>query len=81
MKIIFLSEWQGSPPGEVNEFLPFITEMLIDRGIAEPYIEDNKKDAEIAELKKQIAILKGRLTKQQKAAPKDKQVKSAVKTK
>lgn len=82
MKVRFLQEWQGSSIGEVSEFVPFITDDLLKRGIVEPYTGDSKKDAEIEELKAEIAeskkenaSLKGKLTKAFAAPPVDKQVK------
>lgn len=78
MRVKFVLPWQGSQPGDIGEYASFITDDLIARKIAEPYIENDKRDAEIAELKKQNAILKGRLTKQTRAAPVDKQVKGAA---
>lgn len=77
MEVRFLQDYRGYKEGEVHEFVPFITDDYLNRKLVEPYVEDDKKDAEIVELKKQNAILKGKLTKQINAAAVDKQVKNA----
>lgn len=77
MEIKFLMDYRGYKKDEVHEFVPFLTDDYLARKLVEPYVEDDKKDAEIADLKKQNAILKGKLTKQVNAAPKNKQVPSA----
>jgi len=75
MKVEFLIDYDGYKVGDVAEFVPFRTDDLINRKIVKP---DSDRDAEIAELKKQNAVLKGKITKQAKAAPVDKQLKSAA---
>jgi len=77
MQVRFLKEWQGSQPGEIGEFVPFLTEDLLSRKIVEPYIDESKKDAEIAELKREMAKLKRQLAKSIDSAPVDKQLKRA----
>lgn len=80
MQVKFLKEWQGSSVGDISEFVSFITDDLIARGIVEPYVDESKKDAEIEKQALEIAKLKKQV-KELKAAPVDKQVKNAVKTK
>lgn len=77
MEVKFKVDYKGYKAGEVHEFVQFITDDYIARNLVEPYVKDDKRDALIAELKKENAILKGKLTKQIKAAPIDKQVKNA----
>lgn len=81
MKVKFLMDYRGYKKDEVHEFVSFLTDDYIARKLVEPYVEDDKKDAEIADLKKQNAALKGKLTKQINAAPIDKQVKGAAHSK
>ena len=78
MKVKFKKDYRGYKEGKVVEFVQFITDDYISRGLVEPYVENDKKDVEIAELKKKNATLKGQLTKQMNAAPVDKQVKNAA---
>ncbi|KKM19741.1 hypothetical protein LCGC14_1652530 [marine sediment metagenome] len=77
MKVNFVRDYRGYKKGEVHEFVSFITEDYLSRKLVEPYVENDKKDAEIADLKKQNATLKGKLTKQINAAPVNKQVTDA----
>ena len=78
MQVEFLVDYDGYKVGDVAEFVPFRTDDLLNRKIVKPYNDNSEKDAEIAELKKLNAILKGKITKQTKAAPVDKQVKGAA---
>ncbi len=81
MKVRFLQDERGYKKDSVHEFVPWRTDDLLKRKLVEPYIEDDKKDAEIADLKKENATLKDKLTKAMNAALVDKQVKHAAKTK
>ena len=81
MKVSFLIDFDGYNVGDVAEFVPFRTDDLLNRKIVKPYNDASEKDAEIADLKKQITTLKGQLTKQMKAAPVDKQFKRSAKDK
>lgn len=78
MQVQFLKEWQGSKVGEIVEFLPFISDDLIARKIAEPYVDESKKDAQIKKLQAEIDELK---SKQIDAAPLDKRLKGAARKK
>jgi len=80
-KVTFLEDYRGYKVGDVVEFVQFMADDLLSRNLVEPYTEDDKKDAEIAELKKENAVLKGTRTKQVNAANVDKQVKNAAKAK
>lgn len=77
MEVKFKVDYKGYKAGEVHEFVQFITDDYIARKLVEPYVKDDKKDAEIAELKREIAKLK-RSSKQVHTAPVDKQVKNAA---
>lgn len=78
MKVEFLIDFDGYKTGDVAEFVSWRTDDLINRKIVKPHNDTSEKDAEIAELKKQNAILKGKITKQTNAAPVDKQLKNAA---
>ena len=78
MKVEFLIDYDGYKVGDVAEFVPFRTDDLLNRKLVKPHSDSSEKDAEIAKLKKENAILKGKITKQTKAAPVDKQLKSAA---
>ncbi len=77
-KVKFRMDYRGYENGSVHEFVDFLAADYIDRKIVEPYVEDDKKDALIADLKKENAILKGKITKQVNAAPMNKQVTNAA---
>lgn len=80
MKVKFLAEWQGSKVGDIGEFVPFITDDLLKRKIVEPYLDESKKDATIKKQAQEIDKLRKQV-KDIKAAPVDKMVKGAAKSK
>lgn len=80
MQIKFLHDWQGSRVGDIGEFVPFITEDLIERKIAEPYVDESNKDSKIRKQAAEITKLRRQLkaTKQIDAAPRNKQLTGAA---
>lgn len=77
MKVRFLLEWQGSKVGDIGEFVPFITDDLLERKIVEPYVDESKNDAKIKKQAQEIAKLKRKL-KQVDAAPENKMFEGAA---
>lgn len=78
MKVEFLIDFDGFKVGDVAEFVPWHTDDLLNRKIVKPYNDTSEKDAEIADLKKENAILKGKVTKAINAAPRNKQITNAA---
>lgn len=78
MKVEFLIAFDNYQAGDVAEFVSWRTEDLLSRKIVKLHNDTSEKDAKIAELKKELAILKGKLTKQINAAPRNKQITSAA---
>jgi len=77
-KVKFLIEWRGSQVGDIEEWLPFITNDLLNRKIVEPYLDESKKDEQIKKQADEIVKLKKNLAKKVEAATVDKQVKVAA---